>query len=285
MAEERIPVIRPVKKTPGRGSRKLLFFLFIFFITVLLVLFFQSSISRIARIEVQGNELVASETIGQATGLSPGDHFFGFRSRTVIDRVKALPAVEQASIHKKFPGLIVVEVLEYPRVAFQTGEDGALEAVLSSGLPVRIEPGLTLMVDKPILTGWQPDDPWRDKLCAALARIPDEQLSFLSEITPSPTTSYPDKVKIYTRSQFEIYTTVTYLPDKMSLLSALIEEMKGKKVDSGVFELLEVDVHRPFEVYYGPREVETKGSGEAGSKSPSRSPGTGAETGRSGTGN
>jgi cell division protein FtsQ len=248
LTNERIPVIRPDKKQ-SRSSRKLLFFLFFFFFIVLLILFFQSSISRIATIEIRGNQMVSSEEIGQASGLKTGDHFFGFRSSAVIQRIQALPAVKSATVSKKFPGLIVLEIKEHQRVAFQYSAEGQLEAVLANGYIIPVH-GSGIIVDKPVLTGWEKDDPWKLKLCQALAGIADSKLSFLSEIRPEPTVSYPDKVKIYTRSRYEVFTTITYLPEKMDILYALIDEMKQKKVDSGVFELLEVDVHKPFNVYY-----------------------------------
>jgi cell division protein FtsQ len=275
LTNERIPVIRPDKK-PGRSSRKLLFFLFIFFFIVLIVLFFQSSISRIAKIEIEGNEMVPAEEIGQASGLAEGDHFFGFRSSAVIQRIEQLPAVENVTVRKKFPGLIMLEIKEHQRVAFQYSPVGQLEVVLANGHIIPVI-GSSIIVDKPILTGWNPDDPWKLKLCQALAAIDDSKLSFLSEIRPEPTVSYPDKVKIYTRSSYEVFTTVTYLPGKMDILYALIDEMKQKNVDSGVFELLEVDVHKPFHVYYDSLN-EMRDSDNEGSVTPSEKTGNVQET-------
>jgi cell division protein FtsQ len=248
--------MRPEKKQ-SRSSRRLLILLLFFFFVVLFILFFQSSISRIAEIKVQGNELASSEEIEQASGLMVGGHFFGFRSDVVLERIEAIPAVQTARMIKKFPGLIIIEVDEHPRVAFQYNTSGQLEAVLANGYAVPLPSGV--IVDKPVLTGWENDNEWRSKLCQTLVAIPESKLSFLSEIRPSSSTSYPDKIKIYTRSHFEVYTTVTYLPDKMEILYALIDEMKQKGVQSGVFELLEVDVHRSFELFYQLSDEATQG--------------------------
>lgn len=255
--QERMPVLREERKR-GRGSRKLLFFLVLLFITLLAVLFFRSSLSKIAQIEIVGNTALTAEEIGQASGISNGHNFFGFRSAAVEQRVKQLQAVESVEVRKKFPGSIRITVQEYPRVAFQIRPTGEKEMLLSNGLAVPVT-DKTIVVDKPILSGWDDGNPWKLKLCETLRKIPDKTLSEISEIKPSPTKTYEDKIKMYTRSQFEVYTTVTYLPDKILYLEEMIQQMADKEVDSGVFELLEANTHIPFEQYYGTTESSKNG--------------------------
>lgn len=249
--QERMPVLREEKKR-SRSSRKLLAFLVLLFVTLLAVLFFRSPISKIERVEVTGNAVLTAEEIGQASGVRAGDNFFGFSAGSVRKRVLSLPAVEDATVRKKFPGVLEIAVSEYPHVAFEIDPSGGKKMVLASGLAVPVRDP-SVVVDKPVLTGWRDDDPWKIKLCETLRGIPDKMLAEISEITPSPTKTYEDKIKMYTRSKFEVYTTVTYLPDKIQYLDEMIGQMAEKQVDSGVFELLEVNTHSSFELYYGSR--------------------------------
>lgn len=246
--QEKMPVLRE-EKPRRRGSRKLLWFLLLLFIVLFAVLFFRSSISKIATIDITGQELLPVETVRQSLGVQPGDHFFGIRTAALKERVKQLPMVEDVKVTKRFPGLIKIHIKEYARVAFQFTAEGKMEAILANGLAVPTG-GQAVMMDKPILTGWRADDPWRLKLCEALARIPTAMLAEISEIKPSPTKTYDDKIKMYTRSQFEVYTTVTYLPDKIPYLEEFIARMKDNNVESGVLELLEADLHTSFDQYY-----------------------------------
>lgn len=256
--QERMPVLREEKKR-SRSSRKLLFFLLLLFITLLAVLFFRSSLSEIARIEITGQSALAPEEIGQASGVVVGDNFFGFRSASVEERIRQLPAVEGVIVRKKFPGLLKIEVSEYPQVAFQVNASGGRELLLANGLAVPAKDA-SLVTDKPILSGWRDDDPWKTQLCEALRRIPDNLLAEISEIKPSPTNVYEDKIKMYTRSQFEVYTTVKYLPDKIKYLEEMMQMMDEQKVDSGVLELLEANTFIPFEMYYDPKKNVPNGS-------------------------
>jgi cell division protein FtsQ len=257
---EKIPALRE-QKVRSRSNRKLIVFLFLLFFTLLAVLFFRSPISKIERIEVAGNALLSEEQIVQASGTRIGDHFFAVRSSSVASRIKAMPVVRDAKVKKRFPGVLRIEVSEYPPVAYQLKADGNVEALLANGVAVpadRFAP-----MDKPLLTGWSDSDPWKQKLCEALGKIPPELLADISEIRPAPTPAYEDKIKMYMRSQFEVYTTVTYLPDKMPYLPQMIAEMRKKNVNSGVFELLEVDTHVPFDLYYGGKETDPQQSRSA----------------------
>ncbi|MGF9912055.1 FtsQ-type POTRA domain-containing protein [Paenibacillus ehimensis] len=242
--EDRLPVIK--KPNPkSRSSKKLLLFLFIFFITLLLILFFQSSLSKITEIEIQGQELVSKEEIAQAAAVKAGDHFFSVSSSKVETQVKALKMVESVEVSKKFPGRLIIQVHEYPKVAYQVGENGQIEALLAdaSVVPVTVQ-GVAL--DKPILTGWSKDDPLKVKLCLAMSKLPASYFSDVSEIKPSPTDSYPDKIKIYTRSQYEVQMTIGYLPEKMKYLDSYIASLQSSKISGGVITMLEADYHSPF---------------------------------------
>ncbi|WP_036745752.1 cell division protein FtsQ/DivIB [Paenibacillus sp. UNC451MF] len=246
--EQRLPVIqKPKTKKRSRSSKKLLLFLFLFFITLLCILFFQSSLSKITTVEVEGQELLTIEAVEQASGVKAGDHFFAVSSYNVEQQVKALKMVESATVTKHFPGVIHIEVKEYPRVAYQFGNANQPEAILADGSVVTVSGDINFIMDKPILTGWGSSADLKLQLCKALASAPASTLMDISEIKPDPSTSYPDRIKMYTRSQFEVVTTVSYLPEKLKYLDTYITNLKENKVNTGVLTLLEVDTHAPFE--------------------------------------
>ncbi|WP_282941534.1 FtsQ-type POTRA domain-containing protein [Paenibacillus sp. RC67] len=247
--EQRLPVIqKPKTKKRSRSSKKLLLFLFLFFITLLCILFFQSSLSKITSVEVEGQELLTADAVEQASGVKSGDHFFAVSSYNVEQQVKALQMVESAKVTKHFPGVIHIEVKEYPRVAYQFGNANQPEAILADGSVVPMSAEVNFIMDKPILTGWGSSADLKIQLCKALASAPASTLMDISEIKPDPSTSYPDRIKMYTRSQFEVVTTISYLPNKLQYLDAYISNLKENKVNTGVLTLLEVDTHAPFDV-------------------------------------
>ncbi|WP_438446318.1 cell division protein FtsQ/DivIB [Gorillibacterium sp. sgz5001074] len=246
--ETTVPAIKPSPSKPKRGGGKLLGLVIVFFITVFIILFFQSSISKISEIRVEGNELVPAEEIIAASGVEPGDHFFTTSTHRARDKVKLHPFLESVEISKSFPGMVKIQVKEYRRVAFQLAADGTKEVLLADGsaLPVAGQ-AAHVPLDMPILSNWNADDPMKKALCAALAQVPAHLLSDISEIKPEPSVAYPDKIKLYTRSRYEVYTTIEYLPGNVEYLGYMTAELMERGKTTGVITMLEQIRHAPFE--------------------------------------
>jgi cell division protein FtsQ len=254
-ARNQIPALKK-EKTKKRTGRKIVFLLIGLFITLLVILFFRSSISKIAQIEISGFELVSKEQIGQAAKIAIGDSYFYVSSSKIEKRVKALKTIESVKVTKKFPGFIHIEVKEFQRVAFQLTDDGGMDALMADGSSVSLK-GRSLPMDRPIMSNWKNEDPLKKKLILVLAQIPQSMLSDISEIKPNPSAAYEDKIKIYTRSQFEVNTTVSYLLEKIPYLSSLINDMKEKQnTTAGILSLLDSDYGKLFDQDQKKRDAE-----------------------------
>lgn len=242
-----VPVMKPAPK-PKRGGGKLLGLIILFFVVLFVILFFQSSISKISEVRIEGNELVPKEELAEKSGVRAGDHYFLTRSNTVAGRLKKHPFIESVEVSKTFPGIMTIKVKEYRRVAFQLAADGTKEVLLADGsaLPVAGQ-AAGVPLDMPIMSNWKAEDPFKVKLCAALAQIPPYLLSDISEIKPEPSTAYPDKIKLYTRSNYEVYTTIEYLPDNIEYLGFFTNELKDRGKMTGVITMLEQIRHASFE--------------------------------------
>lgn len=238
-AAERMPTLKQ-KKSSKRSSRKLLFLLFLFFVTLLCLLFFRSSISKIETIKIGGNHFLTNETIGQAAQVRIGDSFFFIFTSAVEQRIRQLSIVKEVTVSKRFPGEIVIAVKEFPEVAVELSSDGNFSVLLANGSSVALNAN-TNFSSTPVLTGWREADPIKAKLCSALAQIPSEQLSDISEIRPDPSVSYPDKLKIFTRSHFEVTTTVSFLQMKLETLRTIVSQN-----EPGFISLLDADTYRPL---------------------------------------
>jgi cell division protein FtsQ len=243
-----VPAMKPAGPKERRGGSKLRRLVIVFFITLFLVLFFQSSISKISQIQVEGNELVSEEEIIAASGARTGDNFFTTGTSAVSANVQKHPFIETVEVVKSFPGVLKIHVEEFRRVAFQLAEDGTKEVLLADGsaLPVAGQ-AANVPLDMPILSGWAADNPLKAKLCFALSQVPQQYLSDISEIRPDPSTAYEDRIKIYTRSRYEVLTTIEYLPGNIQYLGFLTNELKERGKDSGVITMLEQIRHAPFE--------------------------------------
>jgi len=246
---ERIPALPREPEVPKRRFGKLLAILILLFVIVLIVLFFRSSLSKVDRIEVSGTNHLTEKQVLESLGIAAGDSFFTPGSKELAGRVKQLPPVKDVQVIKQFPGKVIVQVKEYGEVAAEIGSDGSFKVVLESGLA--LPAGSGSLPDKPVLTGWAPDDTIREALCRTLAGMPEALLTDLSEIKPDPTKSYKDRIKLFTRSRFEVITTVSKLPDKIPYLSEIVENR-----EPGQITMLEADTYLPYSAQISNEQTE-----------------------------
>lgn len=242
---ESIPVIKKSRKR-RKSNRKLIFLLLLFFISILVLLFFHSSLSKIQSIEIYGATMTEHADIVQASGIQLNDSFFSFKKSEAITNITKLPWVDSATISKHFPGKVEIEVREHRVVAYELREQDERFALLSDGSTLPLNNHLPVL-DIPVITGWEYEEANKKKLASTIAEIPASLLQFISEITPIPTDAYPDKIRIYTRSSFEIVTTIEYLPDKLIYLPSMISDLMKRNITEGVLTLLEADTYAPYQ--------------------------------------
>ncbi|WP_158299479.1 cell division protein FtsQ/DivIB [Paenibacillus antri] len=241
---EPMPVVRG-ERPRRRGNRKLLFFLFVFFVALLGVLFFQSSFSKIHQIEVEGNRLLTKEQIIEAAGIAVGDHFFAVSGGEIDERVSRLGAAEQVTTAKRFPGMVTIIVKEYPVVALELTDTGDIAGILTNATSVPYG-NVENAASRPILSGWEDADLKR-RLTETLASIETEHLQDVSEIRPSPTDSFPDRIVLYTRSKYEVVTRISYLKEKISLLDDYVYDLRNEDRTSGRIVLMDTNYAEALE--------------------------------------
>lgn len=241
MTTTRLPLLKE-DKPKKKMSRKITVILLLLFVALLAVIFFRSSISRITVIDFQGSKYSTSEELLAQSGMKIGGQYFAVSAKDVEDSLLELKTIQNVTVKKDFPGVITVTIEEFPAVAYELEQGGILKAILSSGAAVPVN-DTGIAVEKPILTNWDASDPYKAKLCQALASIPNELTSDISEIVPSPTLSFPDRIKLYTRSRFEVITAISLLKSKVSYLNQVIETEQ-----SGLIKMLEADSYVPFQI-------------------------------------
>ncbi|MFF2093461.1 cell division protein FtsQ/DivIB [Paenibacillus sp. NPDC058174] len=235
-----MPVLKQPER-PKKGSRKLLSVLLLLFVVILAVLFFNSSISKISSIEVAGAQYATIAEVEQAADIEVGEAFFGVSKERIENRVRALKPIDEVTVEKRFPGAVKILVKEHPVVAFEIGTEGNMTAIMSNGTSVTAISN-DVLLDKPVLSGWAKDDPFRMDLTKQLGKISAKQLSDLSEIIPYPSKAYPDRIKIYTRTKFEVVTSISVLESKIEALNAVIETQEPGKIT-----MLLADTYVPFD--------------------------------------
>lgn len=76
-----------------------------------------------------------------------------------------------------------------------------------------------------------------------LSTIDNALLSDLSEISPIPSSAFPDRILIFTRTKFEVITAISLLREKVGTMNGVIESQAP-----GRLTLLLADTFVPFDI-------------------------------------
>ncbi|WP_134684579.1 cell division protein FtsQ/DivIB [Brevibacillus migulae] len=251
--QERIPQVKQPKPN-RRGNKKLTFLLVVFFLSVLAVLFFRSSYSKVQEITVYGNDLYAANEIVQASGLYKGMQFLNVWESDVREGLKPLAGIKSVSVERSFPGKITLHVTEFKRVALWTSTDGKRAPLLENGTVLDKLDFRSRVVDRPLIRAWGAPE-LLPQLGKALGSLPPTVLEQISDIALTPTISDKQRVTLYMRDGNEVRSVIYQIAKKLPWYPAIAKELpEGER---GVVYMLESTW---FSKYGSPAKQEENGS-------------------------
>lgn len=98
--EDRIPKLQQQRKQ--KTNRRLISFLSIFFLLILLVIYFQSPLSKVSSITVKGNVHVESEKIIEMSKITTSNGFWNINTTKTSQLIEDHLQIKQATVEKSF---------------------------------------------------------------------------------------------------------------------------------------------------------------------------------------
>ncbi len=232
--EERIPKIRQLK--PPKANRGLIALALLFFVVLLLVIYFQSDLSRLQGVIIENNDLLSEDDVLKAAGLKPGISYFDFKTKEIKKRIEQMPQVETAEVKRQLPNRLLIKIKEYPVVAIWLKE-GALYPVLSNGV-IDEKEYKKRMIQHPILNDWPHQDGIKE-LSRELALLSPSLTHLISEIVLSPSMSDPYRLTVYMVDGFEVVTSIRQFSQNMSWYPYIRDQLLAEGKNDSVIYLLD----------------------------------------------
>lgn len=262
--KQQIPALRG-EKTKKKSNKMVVILVMSFFLILFVILFLKSPLNKVSAIQVEGNELLTEQEIMKQSAVALGAPFLSLSPAKIEANLAEIDLVKEAEVTKRFPGLVMIRVVEFERVAFQEDGQGKLRPVLADGSLLTSKNG-PFVFDRPILTGWAASGMDTENLSIELAKLSPAELMAISEIKPNPSKSYPDKITLFMRDGYEVQTTVSFLEKKMKLYDVFVAELKKDNLPLGYIYMLETDYFEPYKQDQQPSngrtDKENKGNDE-----------------------
>ncbi|MDQ0164609.1 cell division protein FtsQ/DivIB [Bacillus horti] len=233
--DDRIPKLKEQRKL--KSNKVFILLIFLFFALILLILFFQSPLSKLATIEISGNALLSDGEVVQAAEIQSGMSYFQFSKNGLEQKIAQMVQVEEVHVERVFPNHLYIEITELPVVAFWLQEQN-LYPILSSGHIIFQEAWTDHRVQQPILTGWSTKEGIIE-LSKELDYLSDYVSNQISEITLTPIDSDPYRLTLYMEDGNEVRTSIRKFAERMNLYPDFVEEINSNGELTGIYHLFD----------------------------------------------
>ena len=244
--EDRIPKLQQQRKQ--KTNRRLISFLSVFFFLVLLVIYFQSPLSKVASISVQGNETLDSNKMIEMSGITTSTGFWSINAEKIKNAFGNQLQIKEVTVQRKLPNHIVLVIKEHESIAYLES-DGLYLPVLESGQVLK-DRKENAPADAPLLINWKKEEEIKEMI-SELKKLSPGIFNSISEIHHTPTKTDPWLVRLYMNDGYEVIATVRTFSKKMDSYPAIIGQLGNH--DTGVIHL---EVGSYFEAF---DTIETKG--------------------------
>ncbi|WP_240375182.1 cell division protein FtsQ/DivIB [Bacillus piscicola] len=234
--DDRIPALKEQRRK--RTNRRLIMYLSIFFILILLVVYFQSPLSHVRDITVQGTEHLAPQKIEEVSQVEEGTSLWKVDTAQVEKRIAGLREVESASVSRRFPADIQITVTEHRRIAYvDTGNQYV--PVLQNGDVLTDNTIKQLLADAPLLINFTEETKLK-AFTEELSRLGDGILNRISEVHYRPQNE--EELLLYMNDGIEVVSAIPGFATNMSSYPAI-----AKEIDSDAEGVLHMKMSSYFE--------------------------------------
>ncbi|MDT2045706.1 cell division protein FtsQ [Priestia aryabhattai] len=229
--EDRVPKLKEQRK--HKANRRLIFYLSLFFILILFIVYSQSSLSNISKIEVIGNEYVGSKDVIKASNLTNKTSYWEVDKDKVSEMVEKHPEIQTATIIKSFPNKVTIKVKEYERTAY-VFSNGTYFPVNENGKVLKAIKSSEMISSAPLLVEWN-DPEAIQEMVQELAKTPVSLASSISEIYYTPTKAEPLQVEVFMNDGREVSAKIKNFSEKIVYYPAIVKELTPEQ--QGVIDL------------------------------------------------
>ncbi|WP_433749522.1 cell division protein FtsQ/DivIB [Falsibacillus pallidus] len=229
--EDRIPKIKQQRKR--KANRRLIILLSIFFLLIACIGYFQSSISKVGSIQVEGSHLLSEKAVIKASGISKGMNVWGINRDQTVKNLEKLPEIKSAKVSVRLPNSYKIHVKEYGRIAFLS-KGTSFYPVLENGRIVKDGGSKTVRVNSPLLTDFK-EGAVLNEMVEQLRTLPDEIINSISEIQYAPKKTDKYHITLYMNDGFEVTATIRSFSDKMIHYPSIISQLDPNK--KGIIDL------------------------------------------------
>jgi len=219
--EDRIPKFKEARKK--KANRRLIVYLCIFFLLISGVIYVQSPLSQVKKIQINGNTYLTDKEVQKLSGISADTNIWSVNPARISEKLKSSPVIKEASVDRKLPRTVKIRLKEYERVGYILKKN-KYEPLLGSGRTIQA-PKKTMQGDAPLVSGFT-DKVYLEKMSEQLQMMNPSIRKLISEVYWKPVKDNPNKIQLYMNDGFVVDGTIRNFAKKMEVYPSIAAQIK-----------------------------------------------------------
>ncbi|WP_071395424.1 cell division protein FtsQ/DivIB [Bacillus tuaregi] len=219
--EDRIPKLKQQRRK--KANRRLILLLLLFFILIAFILYFQSPLSHVQHVVINGNTAHSDKEIMAIAEIKKDTNIWKVRHNEMEEKLSDLPEMKKAEVETKLPSSIIITVEEYNRISYISKGKYFLP-VLENGNILHEKKTTDLPLNAPILFSFSEDKALKEMIFS-LEKLPPEVLNSISEIHYDPTEADSFHISLYMNDGNQVSATIRTFAEKMSHYPSIISQL------------------------------------------------------------
>jgi cell division protein FtsQ len=237
--EDRVPKLKQQRRR--KANKRLIFLLLLFFALISCVVYFQSPLSHVNKVAVNGNKVYTDDEIISLTGLTKKTNVWKINEEEIEKKLTDLTEVKSAKLEVSLPNNVSIKIEEWKRIAYIM-KDGVFWPILENGNILDKETGV-IPINSPILINFSEGEAM-DELIEGLNGIPNEVLNSISEIHHDPKETDAFHIKLFMNDGYEVSASLRSFAEKMSHYPSIVSQL-----DPSVKGIIDLEVGSFFKAY------------------------------------
>jgi cell division protein FtsQ len=239
--EDRVPKLKEQRK--HKANRRLILYLSLFFILLSLIIYSQSSLSKVSAIIVSGDRHLTEEEIVHLSGISLKTSIWRVNEEKASNQILQHKEIKEAEVNRKLPNTVEIDVKEYNRIAYIYDEGNYFPVIENGKILAAIELD-SLPDDAPLMMNWNQGDTV-EEFIGELMKLPESIIYAISEIHHTPSEVDPYHITLFMNDGFEVSATVRDFSNKMSAYPSIVAQLDPNQ--KGVINIEVGTFFKPYE--------------------------------------
>ncbi|GAB1611748.1 hypothetical protein HB162lentus_03920 [Mammaliicoccus lentus] len=209
-------------KRKRRRQIQLGVFIGVILLVLLVVLYMFTDISKVDKVEINGEKLVAKKDIEKALNIKSDSRIYNLPMREMKSKIEKIEGIKNVEIKRRFPNDLIVNVKEYETIGLIKNKKG-YEPLLENGSTIK-KLSTDLPIDVPILNDFTSKK--LNKIVPELKKVKPKVKSMISEINYKPGENNQNRIQMFMTDNVEVVGDIQTFANKINYYPSISDKLE-----------------------------------------------------------